>query len=532
VSRVDPESPESESPRIPRILAGTPNTDVTEYEWDHRNRLTTVTHYAAEGGPAGQIVEYTYDFGNRWVRKVLDTNGDGNPEGSTIFVYDGTESSPRPLAGEGLGVRASQIALQFDKTGSGDADTGDLSHRYLWGPAVDQILADEQVDSLTTPGNVLWPLSDHLGTVRDLAQYDAQTDTTTIANHRTYDAFGRLTSETAPTVDHLFAFTGRPFDEDTGLQNNLNRWYDPSVGRWLSEDPIGFRGGDVNVYRYVRNTPQVAIDPTGQTTIVPILPPLGSRDDLQGSNYVIDAVTGAKAILDAENAWGHPNIPGCTGAWGKVKKAAQQKSITTRSGIWGAGTGGTCNTIHTQHNRFYKSDDAGSIALFVHNLDPGEYEVAYWYSASITTNLPSAGGGASKGGSAMSTVLTYDHKPGNVPETPSRQEGIAKRGRPVAGVGLARVVVTPATKNKLIQVATITVTMTHSSQGAWGGLLSDRWKRTSQKATLRLLTIDKVLEPEKAMGPLERVPSEAKPWWRVWWEDYQKSFGPKYIRVH
>jgi len=42
----------------------------------------------------------------------------------------------------------------------------------------------------------------------------------------------------------------------------------------------------------VRNTPQVAIDPTGQTTIVPILPPLGSRDDLQGSNYVIDAVTG------------------------------------------------------------------------------------------------------------------------------------------------------------------------------------------------------------------------------------------------
>ena len=189
--------------------------------------------------------KYAYDFGNRWVRKVLDSDGDGTADGSTIFVYDGN-----------------QIALQFDKTGTGDAAASDLSHRYLWGEAVDQILADETADDGGSE-DVLWPLTDHQNTVRDLAEYDSGTDTTTIANHRTYDAFGNITSETAPAVDHLFAYTARPFDEDTNLQNNLNRWYDPTTGRWLSEDPIGFGAEDANLYRYVGNGPMNGSDPLG-----------------------------------------------------------------------------------------------------------------------------------------------------------------------------------------------------------------------------------------------------------------------------
>ena len=62
-----------------------------------------------------------------------------------------------------------------------------------------------------------------------------------------YGAFGRVTSESNPAVDSLFLFTARPFDADTGLQNNLNRWYDTPVGRWLStdtSDPLGFFCGE------------------------------------------------------------------------------------------------------------------------------------------------------------------------------------------------------------------------------------------------------------------------------------------------
>ena len=87
-----------------------------------------------------------------------------------------------------------------------------------WGPSVDQLLADETIDA--TPGeaeDVLWALSDHLGSVRGLARYDADTNTTAVANHMVFDAFGRKTSETDAAVDCLFGFTGKFFDETSGL---------------------------------------------------------------------------------------------------------------------------------------------------------------------------------------------------------------------------------------------------------------------------------------------------------------------------
>ncbi|WP_460185654.1 RHS repeat domain-containing protein [Thermopirellula anaerolimosa] len=127
---------------------------------------------------------------------------------------------------------------------------------------MDQILAEEAVDG-GTPDLVQWTLTDHLNTVRDIAKYDPGSEMTTVVNHLIYDAFGRMTSESNPAVDSLFLFTARPFDQDTQLQNNLNRWYDARVGRWLSEDPIGFNGGDGNLYRYVENNVLLVTDPLG-----------------------------------------------------------------------------------------------------------------------------------------------------------------------------------------------------------------------------------------------------------------------------
>ncbi|MDO4583994.1 MAG: RHS repeat-associated core domain-containing protein [Planctomycetia bacterium] len=61
----------------------------------------------------------------------------------------------------------------------------------------------------------------------------------------------------------LFAYTGKTFDTDTQLPNNINRWYDFAVGRWLSTDPIGFWGKDTNLYRYCYNNSPRNIDPMG-----------------------------------------------------------------------------------------------------------------------------------------------------------------------------------------------------------------------------------------------------------------------------
>jgi type VI secretion system secreted protein VgrG len=131
---------------------------------------------------------------------------------------------------------------------------------------VDQILADEQVTSLASAGNVIWPLTDHLNTVRDLADRDESTGAVLVTNHRVYDSFGQLVSETNAAVDEVFGFTARFFDKESGLQNNWNRWYDVEVGKWISEDPIVFFGGDSNLFRYVNNSPIQSVDPSGLYT--------------------------------------------------------------------------------------------------------------------------------------------------------------------------------------------------------------------------------------------------------------------------
>ncbi|WP_425216263.1 RHS repeat-associated core domain-containing protein [Tumidithrix helvetica] len=56
---------------------------------------------------------------------------------------------------------------------------------------------------------------------------------------------------------------GAGFDSETGLYYYRSRYYDSVVGRFISEDPIGFAGGDANLYRYVGNSATNAIDPYG-----------------------------------------------------------------------------------------------------------------------------------------------------------------------------------------------------------------------------------------------------------------------------
>ena len=266
---------DAEGNRVQRTEISTGH--VTEYEWDHRNHLVRVVERDSDTGPATEVVEHTYDYLNRWVGRAVDSDGDGPLDFvDTYFVYDGVPSGAVLLDRSAVTTdNVGQIVLQFDDDAQG---TPQLTHRYLWGPAVDQILADEAVTSLAAPGEILWPLPDHLGTARDLAQRDPTTGETTVANHRTFDSYGNLLTQTNPALDHLFTFTGRALDTSTSLQNNLNRWYDAHTGRWISQDPIGFEGGDGNLYRYVANRPVSAVDPSGLEARPP-LPPGWVYDD-------------------------------------------------------------------------------------------------------------------------------------------------------------------------------------------------------------------------------------------------------------
>ena len=159
-------------------------------------------------------------------------------------------------------------------TGStaGGTTAADLSHRYLWGPAVDQVLADEQVTSLVTRTTVL-PLTDNLGTVRDLARvYNAGTNATTVVNHRVFSAYGQILSQTNPatgaaaTIGCLLGSDGCPvMNTPDGSQLVLHnaRIIDVVMGQWMSQDPDNLTAGDTNLRRDCDNDPVNLTDPTG-----------------------------------------------------------------------------------------------------------------------------------------------------------------------------------------------------------------------------------------------------------------------------
>jgi RHS repeat-associated protein len=77
----------------------------------------------------------------------------------------------------------------------------------------------------------------------------------------TYDPFGN-TSATGISTSNPAQYTGREND-GTGLYYYRARYYDPTVGRFISEDPIQFRGGGTDFYSYVRNSPTQFSDPEG-----------------------------------------------------------------------------------------------------------------------------------------------------------------------------------------------------------------------------------------------------------------------------
>jgi RHS repeat-associated protein len=65
-----------------------------------------------------------------------------------------------------------------------------------------------------------------------------------------YDGFGKPTARDSPAEGDRYRFTAREFDAEEAMQYNRARCYDPSPGRWLSEDPLGFDAGEEGCYRY------------------------------------------------------------------------------------------------------------------------------------------------------------------------------------------------------------------------------------------------------------------------------------------
>jgi RHS repeat-associated protein len=134
-------------------------------------------------------------------------------------------------------------------TGVKDLNSDGSTVEYLNGPGIDNKVRQESSTSGT-----LYYQTDHLGSTRALTDASGN-----VVERISYDSFGNGTG----SARTRYGYTGRERDELTGLYYYRARWYDAQVGRFISEDPIGFRGGDVNLYAYVGNNPTNRIDPSG-----------------------------------------------------------------------------------------------------------------------------------------------------------------------------------------------------------------------------------------------------------------------------
>ncbi|MGH7964849.1 MAG: RHS repeat-associated core domain-containing protein [Candidatus Binatia bacterium] len=186
--------------------------DGDTYTWNARNQLTGIAG-------AGLSASFAYDALGRRLTKTV--NGQGR-----TFAYDGVN----PIEEQsGASVVASML-------------TG---------------LGVDEVFRRTEGGVSSFVLPDALGSAVALASSAGA-----IQTEYTYEPFGRTTVAGAASTNP-FQFTGRENDGATGLYYYRARYYHPVLQRFISEDPIRFRGGDVNLYGYVLNSPVNGVDPTG-----------------------------------------------------------------------------------------------------------------------------------------------------------------------------------------------------------------------------------------------------------------------------
>ncbi len=144
--------------------------------------------------------------------------------------------------------------------------------------------------SFTQGGSKYYITSDHLGSPRTISD-----DSGNVLKAIEYDSFGNVISDTNPALEIPFGFAGGLHDKDTNLIRFGYRDFDPKTGRWTARDPIGFAGGDTNLYGYVASDPVNFVDPNGLE--------LQYGNQFNGLvNKVSQSKTGAKLVNTLKNS--------------------------------------------------------------------------------------------------------------------------------------------------------------------------------------------------------------------------------------
>ncbi len=233
-------------------------------------------------------------------------------EASVSFKYDPFGRRIYKSSSSGTSVYAYDGDNVIEETNA----VGAVVARYEQGLNIDEPLA------MLRAGATSYYHADGLGSVTSLSNTAGA-----LAQTYTFDSFGKQTASTGSLVNP-FQYTGRESDPETGLYYYRARYYDPAVGRFVSEDPIGFSGGS-NFYRYARNNPVRRKDPSGLCPIsvgyrpeITLLPTVGPPIQLVHT-FIVIGCGKDRNVLESEptetpfpwnkpkvNAQTYPLIPG------------------------------------------------------------------------------------------------------------------------------------------------------------------------------------------------------------------------------
>jgi RHS repeat-associated protein len=254
--------PTNSGNRTALILNGTLNSKYF-YVYDADNRLTEVHLGLAQTDPL--LYRYLYDAnGNRTDK--LDANGNtlqhivwdqknrikSVTQGgqTTLMAYDPDDYriSKQAATQDSFYLEGKHLEAIYGGNGA-------LKQKYLRGAVVDELLYGYSYDSngKATPATYQ---HDQVTSVTE----ETDPNGNVLASFK-YDPFGNVLGQTGTPQSDL-RYTGRNFDSDSGLYYYRARYYDPEIGRFISEDPKGFDAG-INFYAYANNNPLSLNDPTG-----------------------------------------------------------------------------------------------------------------------------------------------------------------------------------------------------------------------------------------------------------------------------
>jgi RHS repeat-associated protein len=185
---------------------------VQDMTWNSLGEMTSLT-------VNGTRVDYAYDALGRWAKRTY-------PGGSSEYVYDGDN-----------------LLLERDHTGA--------IAEFTYLPGVDQ------PHSMRRGGQTYYYELDEPGSVTAIWRSDRVR-----VNQYRYTPWGERVWANETGVANPLQYVGRHYEPHAGIYQMRARWYDPQLGRFLSEDPMGLAGG-INPFAYAGNNPTNATDPFG-----------------------------------------------------------------------------------------------------------------------------------------------------------------------------------------------------------------------------------------------------------------------------